>query len=573
MTLLDETPSSGLLQRVWRNAAFICVALVLVYCVVHAFDPPRLNWGDSMSDYNVMTSGRNFQKYGFLHLHLTPLLLDPAFTRSFEPVFVYTHYPQLPDLMNGVLRTVFHMDSLVQFRFVALAFSFGALFFIYQLLVAYWARPTAQMALALWVVNPLWIQHADYLHHAPYGAFFGFGSAYLLMRALRDERRGFLWASGGFLFFTVIASYDYWFFAPLLLAMVALAHYRRVASGALIRTLAFLALFAIAGLAFKIGTNVWGLGGIDAWLRDLRFQFAERGTDKITRTSYGRGVVPTAMGRVERFFTLLLLPIALFWASLPLLRRRWSSPLINAASALPNPWWLVVAAFPFLYLFVEIWVAQYYPGLLVLPFYAVACAAFVAVLLATGRSGRLVGAVLFGALLLNSVYEDARFKKAFFEPSTIRTMSAQLDSVAGPGQQILINHVFDAAYRYYFNRNTVAVVLFPPRVANIALASFADGRQHPRSGGPDGAIFVQHKHIQDELYDKGYYYIFGRSGLWDLGGNPEKHRDVVDVLITERDSTIMSYVSRMGRKLYDAPDYAIWRILPAAPDSAPALVP
>ena len=127
--------------------------------------------------------------------------------------------------------------------------------------------------------------------------------------------------------------------------------------------------------------------------------------------------------------------------------------------------------------------------------------------------------------------------------------------------------MFDAAYRYYFNRNTVAVVLFPPRVSNIALASFADGQQHPRSGGPDGAIFVQHKHIRDELYDKGYYYILGRAGLWEWWGNPEKHREVVDQMIAERDSTIMSYVSQMGRKLYDAPDYAIWRVLPVPTDS------
>jgi uncharacterized membrane protein YhaH (DUF805 family) len=366
----------------------------------------------------------------------------------------------------------------------------------------------------------------------------------------------------------VLASYDYWFFAPLLLAMVTLAHYRRITSGALMRTLAFLAAFALAALAFKVATNVWGLGGIDAWLRDLHFQFAERGTDKITRTAYGRGVVPTAYGRIERFFTLLLIPIALFWAALPVLRRRWRNALIAGASTVPNPWWLAAAAFPFLYLFVEIWVAQYYPGLLVLPFYAVACATFAALLMRLGGRAPLIGGVLFAALLLNSVYENARFKKAFFDESTIRTMRAQLDSVAGPGQQLLINHVFDAAYRYYFDRNTVAVVLFPPRVSNIALASFADGRQHPRSGGPDGAIFVQHKHVQDELYDKGYYYILGRSGLWELWGNPEKHREVVDALIAERDSTIMSYVSRMGRKLYDAPDYAIWRILPAPADSA-----
>ena len=545
----------------WKNVGFVCVAAVLIYCVIHAFDPPRLNWGDSMSDYNVMTSGRNFQKYGFLKLHLTPLLMDPAYTRSFEPVFVYTHYPQLPDLMNGVLRVALGMETLTQFRLVALVFSFTALFFVYQLLVQYWGRSTAQMGLALWVVNPLWIQHADYLHHAPYAAFFGFGSVYFLTRALGESRRGFLAASGIFLFITVLASYDYWFFAPLLLAMATVAHYRTVASWSVVRPLAFLALFAIAGLAVKLGTNAWALGGLQPWLKDLRFQFAERATDRVTRTSYRLGVVPTAYGRVERFFTVLLIPIALFWASVPLLRRRWKTPFFTTASRVYNPWLLFFGALPFLYLFTEIWVAQYYPALLVLPFYAVATAAFIG-LLSMSPGARVIGGFLFSALLLNSVYENSRFKKAFFDLNTVRTMSAQLDSVAGPGQQVLINHVFDAPYRYYFNRNTVAVALFPPRVANVGLESYADARRHWRSAGPDGAIFVQHKHVKDELYDKGYYYIFGRLRLWALWANPEKHRELVDEMIVERDSTLMAHVARMGRKLYDAPDYAIWRIQP-----------
>ena len=78
---------------------------MLAYCLVHAFDPPRLNWGDSASDYNVMTSGRNFAKYGFLHLRLTPFVLDPAYMTNADSAMVYTHYPQLPDLMNGLERT------------------------------------------------------------------------------------------------------------------------------------------------------------------------------------------------------------------------------------------------------------------------------------------------------------------------------------------------------------------------------------------------------------------------------------------------------------------------------------
>lgn len=550
------------IRGAWNNIGFICVALVLVYCVVHAFDPPRLNWGDSMSDYNVMTSGRNFQKYGFLNLRLTPFLLDPAYGRSFEPAFIYTHYPQLPDLMNGVLRVVFHLDSLTQFRFVALGFSFAALFFIYRLLCTYWGRSTAQVALGLWVLNPLWIQHADYLHHAPYGAFFGFGSVYLLVRYLRSERWPLLIASGAFLFFTVLASYDYWFFAPLLLAMATIAHHRAVLRAPVIRTLSILGLFAIAAVAFKVGTNAWALGGIGPWFHDFRFQYAERATDKITRTSYTKGAFTTMYGRVERFFTILLFPIALFWALVPTLRRRWPNRFFVTAESVPNPWYLFLAALPFLYLFTEIWIGQYYPGLLVLPFYAVAVAAMITGLIGLDRRARLVAGALFAGVALNSVVETVTFKKAFITDATIHRLSAQLDSVSGPGQEVLINTVFDALYRYYFNRNSVAVVLFPPRVSDIAMASLADGRQHPRTGGPNGAIFVQSKHVTDELYDKGYYYIFSRYGLWPLWANPERYRTVIDQVINERDSTIMANVARMGTKLYDSPDYAIWRIPP-----------
>jgi hypothetical protein len=476
-------------------------------------------------------------------------------------MFLYTHYPQLPDLMNGVLRVVFGLETLTQFRFVALAFSFSALFFIYRLLVHYWGRPTAQMGLALWVVNPLWIQHSDYLHEAPYAAFFGFGSVYLLTRALSQNRRGFLVASGAFLFFTVFSSYGVWFFVPLLLAMATVAHYRTAASLAVVRTLAFLALFAVAAVLAKFATNAWALGGVAPWLRDLHFQYAERATDRITRTGYRFGIVPTAYGRIERFFTLLLFPIALFWAFLPLLRKKWKTDFFAKASQLPNPWLLFLAAVPFLWLFTEIWVGQYYPTLLVLPFYAVAAAAL-SYLLSASTATRRVGAVLFSALLLNSIYENSQFKKAFFELSAIRSMRAQLDSVAEPGQELLTNHVFDATYRYYFNRNIVATTLFPPRVADVGLESYADMRQHPEAASAAGAIFVQHKHLKDELYDKGYYYIFSRLRLWELWGNPGKHREFVDSMIVERDSVLMAHVARMGHKLYDAPTYAIWRIPP-----------
>lgn len=558
------------LAAVWRNIGFICVAAVFIYCVVHAFDPPRLNWGDSASDYNAMTAGRNFQKYGFLKLRLTPFVFDPAVMTSADNWAIYTHYPQLPDLMNGVLRTVFGLSTLVQFRFVALAFSFAALFFVYQLLRGYWSRQTAQAALALWVVNPLWLQHADYLHHLPYAAFFGFGALYFLMRHLREGRPGFLAAAGVFVFLVFFSSYDFWFFEPLLIATMIIAHYRSVTWPA-IRVLGILAGCALLSMLFKWSTNAWALGGVHAWLQDLRYQALERATDKAVKVAYTAGIWPTLVGRVQRCFSLLLFPVTAFWLILPFVRHRMKA-LPDALSRPPaNPLPLLLAALPFLVLFTELWIGQYYPTMLVLPFYAVGSAALVAVLLGVERPlAKAIGAALFVALLANSMAEDVTFKKAFFDRSAIRSLKAELDRVAQPGQQLLVDHVFDAAYRYYFNHNTVALILNPPSHFTGAVSYYSDARR-PRVAPPTGAIYVQHKRLAEEMYDKGYYYILGRAGLWGPWGNPERYHDDLDRFITGRDSALTAAVAAAGgEKIAETDFYVVWRIKPVVGGAMPA---
>jgi hypothetical protein len=164
------------------------------------------------------------------------------------------------------------------------------------------------------------------------------------------------------------------------------------------------------------------------------------------------------------------------------------------------------------------------------------------------------------------------FKKAFFPRASIATLAARLDSVSARGQHILVNHTFDAPYRYYFHRNTNSMILIPPGVADIALRSMADPRTHPLSGTPTGAIFVEHKHLTDEMYDKSYYYILGRYGFWRMWANPERYRAPIDTLIAQRDSELMAKVASLGTKLYDTEDYSIWRIPPPG-DSIVAEVP
>ncbi|MGH9888307.1 MAG: ArnT family glycosyltransferase, partial [bacterium] len=401
------------LRAVWANIGFVAVAAVLVYCVVHAFDPPRLNWGDSASDYNAMTAGRNFVKYGFWNLKLTPHVMDPALMTEADRVLIYTHYPQLPDVMNGVLR-VFGLTDLVQFRFVALLFSFGGLFFAYRLVSEYWTRQAAQIAIALWVMTPLWLQHADYLHHAPYAAFFGGACLYNLVRYLRHGERAINLALSGLCMVIVFfASYDAWIFIPVLTAIITFGHYGiRLPA---IRVLSILAACAVAALALKWTTNAWALGGFSAFVQDLRFQFVERATNTAVKVAYQRGVWPTFFGRIERNFSLLLLPIAAFWALLPLVRRRVADRFPALANVRANPTWLLVAALPFLVIFTELWVGQYYPALLVVPFYAVACGVLIAALMESSvRWAKLVAAAIVAALALNSLQENAAFDKAFF---------------------------------------------------------------------------------------------------------------------------------------------------------------
>jgi hypothetical protein len=205
--------------------------------------------------------------------------------------------------------------------------------------------------------------------------------------------------------------------------------------------------------------------------------------------------------------------------------------------------------------------------MLVVPYYAVGFAAVATMLHESGaRVARLAAVVLVLALLANSVDENLTFKAAFFDRGAIATLGRELATLSPPGKEILVNHVFDAQYRYYFNRKIIGLVLIPPRVSDIALASLANPATHPKTATADGAVFVQHKHVVAEMYDKGFYYILGRYHLWWFWGNPRKHRVFIDSMMTDRDSTLMANVAKVGRKVSETDFYSVWRI-PATRDT------
>jgi hypothetical protein len=206
--------------------------------------------------------------------------------------------------------------------------------------------------------------------------------------------------------------------------------------------------------------------------------------------------------------------------------------------------------------------------LLLLPFYATASGALIVALMeARPRALAWAGGALLALLVWNSLNEGARLDRVTFDPRAIGLLKSELDSATSPGQRVLVNHVFDGFYRYYFNRSTIALIATPPSRMPVALAYYTDPSRSP-SATAQGAVFVQHKHLADEMFDKGYYYIIARYHLWQLWANPGPYRPLIDSLVNERDAQLTAAIAAHGRKLYDTPYYTVWHLDPVATNAA-----
>jgi hypothetical protein len=220
------------------------------------------------------------------------------------------------------------------------------------------------------------------------------------------------------------------------------------------------------------------------------------------------------------------------------------------------------ASLLFFVVFSEIWVEQPYHLVWMVPYYAIAAGALAALLFESGsRVAAALGAVLVLALGGSSIEENLSFKRAFFDQRAIASLKSQLDSVSAPGQNILVNHVFDGAYRYYFNRFTTAMIAIPPSRMRAAIAHYSDSSQEP-TATERGAIFVQHKHVAHELFDKSYYFVVAPYRLWPLWANPRRYETLIDSLVTVRDVQLEKAVASRGRKIAETDFYTLWQLPP-----------
>jgi hypothetical protein len=360
-----------------------------------------------------------------------------------------------------------------------------------------------------------------------------------------------------------LSSYDVWIFTPILMAAMAMHRYGRSRKTA--RILCVGAGGALLAIIAKLVTNAWALGGVAKMTADVRYQLSERATSNVVRTSFGSGMLPTLYGRIDREFTLLFIAVIVFWTAWPWLRRP-----RDLGPDIVNPVVLLLAAVPFLLVFRELWVAQYYPLLLLVPFWAIGTGIMLEwCFRSSNRVARYGGIVAGLAMVVSLVSESVAFPRAFFEDTEIASLQRQIPRFVPPGQRILTNLIVDAPYRYYVDRDVVPVMVHEAYRMPMVLDHFADP-SHPEFSGPDGAVLVLHRDVQDALFDKGYYYILAPYRLWNAWGEPQRYRQQIDSIVIVRDKTLLHIAQAVGEKLYESPDFSMWRIPPSSRWKIPA---
>lgn len=524
-------------------------ALSSLFLVATIGQPLRMNWGDPWSDCNAQNSGHFFVKYGWGRTAFTPILdIEPLTPESLR----YTHYPPLPDILNGLQREIFGTADLSGFRVAAIGFSILSLYLFHRWVASLWGATAASFSLALFAGNLLWLQYADTVHHVPIYSATGFGALLCASQWLAEKKVRYLVGVGALTFFCFLASYDYVFFLPLMIVATALMREKRIWSPSTRRLFAVLVVGAGAALVTKYLLVIWAVGW-NQFYSDLIFQFHERATTKHA-SNYREGLSSITFFRLWRFFTplffvVLAAHVALL-ASKVLARAR--SRESAATGWTTTPLLVLAAGVPFLIVFSQLFCEQYHPTLLVLPYFAIGTGTLLARCWERTRlRGVALGALVF--LLGWQVNEVATFPKRFLSPSDVAALRTQLNE-KDERTFVLTNGATGAPFLYYWNRYALSTAAIAPE----HIPRYVTSLQDEFGDGP--VRFIHFANAEEIAFDKYVYGLFGAEKKWTWIADPGPHRSEWQPVVRARDDAMLTYVGQFGDLELDTGTAQVWRI-------------
>jgi hypothetical protein len=526
----------------WLRLGFkLCLAVVGLYLVISAFEPFRTNWGDPWSDGNAMTSGRYFANDGFVKTAFTPILdVGPLDQDSLR----YTHYPPLPDLVAGAVQKLIGPDHLPVHRLLAILWSAIGLAFLFKYLRALWGEGVAMLGITLIATNLLFIQYADTVHHIPLYTMTGFGCLWAAVRWLDDRNRGALIAVAVATFLCFLASYDFYFFLSIMILATVWLRKARVLRG---HGLALVLVFGGSGLASIAVKNllvIWAVG-LDAWHRDIVFQFFERATADHSRV-YKHMLSEVVFWRLWRFDSPLIFVaiVAQLIGVVDYVRGR--TPVMSM-----QPLILLAAALPFMFVFSQLVVEQYHPMLLLLPFAAVAIA--VVVKTAWTRSPPLAVAMMllyFGW----QIWALSLFKKTFLRTPDVVAVAKAIEP---DHHRFVMSNIFvDGPVRFLWNRH-----LFGLNTDPVGLHEMFE-----IYGSDSPLTVVQLRRMAPHMYDKGLFAYFGGERQLAWIARPDYYRNAWGRRFDAIDQQLTEALDGVGRVVHQSKDLVVRSVTDADVD-------
>jgi hypothetical protein len=302
--------------------ALILLSILFLLVAIPRLKYPDFDHGDEFSDADIMLSGENFLKFGFVKMHFLPIF-DVASDID-NPRDFYTHYPPLHSLINGWLRIIFKTDSLYFFRAVALFFSWLNVLFWYLII----KRITHSSFLGVlctlfYLTNPLFIYSFDGLHQLAYSDALRSIILFLFLRLAlpslgSTKRKVLLPALMLLIFIESWMTFEYIFYLSIF--FVLFKYFFRSSSKELSGKVIFLLLLApVIGFLLHYLQNAWHFGSFSLAFQDLRKIAVERITSSkdsaianLNLFVWLKYVILGNFAKVFLFGYYILIPFALF---------------------------------------------------------------------------------------------------------------------------------------------------------------------------------------------------------------------------------------------------------------------
>jgi len=321
--------------------AVVVGVMFIAICVMSTTD---VLWpADSASNVNVLMSGENFAKYGFMRLYFLPVQHVGPLSDS---PWYYLHYPPLPNIINGLLQKA-GVRSLVWMRIFCGTFFIIGSVCMYRGLGRVIGPFGAVCGLAFLATTLFFFRFAISLHTHAYNMFF-LGMFFLVfLRAIHSEqpKRGSWLGCWLILFFSSLTSFEFILYPQVfaLIYVLATGQIRRRW-----RLLVLLGTAPLAGVGLHFLQNCWAVGLSTALADNLGFTKRDVG-GLVQRLDVMRKVPKTVSERSSTYFYFSWPAVSALAVVIFALRQkicpkmsRYMGALLLAVLVSPAAWYLIM---------------------------------------------------------------------------------------------------------------------------------------------------------------------------------------------------------------------------------------